>query len=90
MAARGDALRRGVRDIMVIGGADLYGQTMDAPAALEITHVHARPAGDTRVPRYRPGAVARDRAPRMHPAGPDDDAPLHALSYERVLRGVVT
>ncbi len=28
-AARGDAWRRGVADIMIIGGADLYGQTIE-------------------------------------------------------------
>src|SRR5262245_41722377 len=46
-AARGDALRRSVGEIMVAGGADIYAQTMPLADRLEITHVHARPAGDT-------------------------------------------
>ncbi len=65
MVARGDALRRGVRDIMIIGGADLYGQTIGRACRLEITRVHARPAGDSVVPRHRSGAVARDRTERI-------------------------
>ena len=39
--ARGDALRRGGPAIMVIGGADLYAQTMPLASRLEITRVHA-------------------------------------------------
>ena len=44
-AARGDALRRSADAIAVIGGADLYAQTLDRADRLVITHVHARPRG---------------------------------------------
>ena len=46
--ATGDALRRFVTEIAVIGGAEIYAQWMDRAQRLEITEVHASPAGDTR------------------------------------------
>src|SRR5882757_8509567 len=49
-AAKGDAMRRGVSDMMVIGGAEIYAQTMALAARLEITQVHAKPEGDSRFP----------------------------------------
>ena len=52
--ARGDAWRRGVIEIMVIGGADLYGQTIERAVRLEVTHVHARPEGDSVFPQIDP------------------------------------
>ena len=45
--ARGDALRRSVAEIAVIGGAEIYRQWIDRADRLEITEVHARPEGDT-------------------------------------------
>ena len=48
--ARGDASRRGVRDIMIIGGGELYRQTIARACRLEITRVHANPAGDSAFP----------------------------------------
>ena len=53
----------------VIGGTDIFAQTMPLADRLEITHVHARPDGDTFFPpidatQWR--AVARSD----HPAGP--------------------
>ncbi|MEX2034263.1 MAG: dihydrofolate reductase, partial [Xanthobacteraceae bacterium] len=49
-AARGDALRRGADEIAVIGGTDIFAQCMPLADRLEITHVHARPEGDTYFP----------------------------------------
>src|SRR5438876_914538 len=48
--ARGDALRRAVSEIIIAGGADIYAQAMPLADRLEITHVHARPDGDTVFP----------------------------------------
>jgi dihydrofolate reductase len=84
-AARGDARRRGVAEIMIIGGADLYGQTIDGAIRLEVTRVHASPTGDSIFP-----PIDRDRWRELgrieHPAGPDDDAPFATLCYERIAR----
>jgi len=62
--ACGDALRRGATEIAVIGGADIFAQWIDRADRLEITEVHAAPAGDTYLPavdRARWQEVARLR-----------------------------
>jgi dihydrofolate reductase len=81
-AARGDALRRGVDAIMVIGGADIYAQAMPLAQRLEITRVHLAADGDAAFPPIDP-AVWRQSARTDHPAGPDDDAPYEVATYIR-------
>jgi dihydrofolate reductase len=78
-AARGDALRRGT-DIMVIGGAEIYGQAMPLAGRLEITRIHMRPEGDTAFPPIDP-AVWREASRTSHPAGERDDAAFDFVSY---------
>src|SRR4030081_3274312 len=46
--ATGDALRRFATEIAIIGGAEIFAQSIDRADRLEITEVHARPDGDTR------------------------------------------
>ena len=80
--ARGDALRRSVAEIAVIGGAEIYAQWMDYADRLEITEVHANPAGDTHLAAIDAAQwqeVVRER----HPAGPDDTAPFSYVTYRR-------
>ena len=81
--ARGDARRRGADAIMVIGGTEIFAQTMALADRLELTHVHARPAGDTHFPPIDP-TLWREAARRDHPAGPQDDASVSFVTYERV------
>jgi dihydrofolate reductase len=83
MVARGDASRRGVRDIMIIGGGELYRQTIARACRLEITRVHANPAGDSAFPVIDP-AQWRETERHEHPAGPDDEAPFTTLAYQRI------
>ena len=73
LVARGEALRRGVNEITVIGGSDIYTQLMPLADRLEITHVHAAPDGDARFPQIDAG-VWREGGRSEHPAGPRDDA----------------
>jgi dihydrofolate reductase len=80
--ARDDARKRGAGEIVVIGGTDIFAQTMPLADRLEITHVHARPDGDTFFPpidatQWR--AVARID----HPAGPRDEAAFSYVTYAR-------
>jgi dihydrofolate reductase len=82
-AARGDALRRGVGAIMVVGGADLYAQLMPAATRLEVTRVHASPAGDAHFPVIAAGSW-REIAREDHAAGPGDDAAFTVSTYRRV------
>jgi dihydrofolate reductase len=79
--ARGDALRRSVAEIAVLGGAEIYRQLLDHADRLEITEVHARPDGDTifEIDKAQWDEVARER----HPAGPDDSADFSYVTYRR-------
>src|SRR3954470_14699920 len=45
--ALGDALRRSVDEIAVLGGAEIYAQWIARADRLEVTEVHASPQGDT-------------------------------------------
>jgi dihydrofolate reductase len=81
-AARGDALRRNGREIMVIGGAAIFAAFMDAATRLEITHVHLRPEGDTVFPAIDP-AIWREMDRHAHPRGPADDAEFDVVTYRR-------
>jgi dihydrofolate reductase len=80
--ATGDALRRFATEIAVIGGAEIYAQWMDYADRLEVTEVHARPDGDTRLAAISPAdweEVARLR----NPAGADDSADFSYVTYRR-------
>jgi dihydrofolate reductase len=79
-AARGDALRRGTDEIVVIGGTDIFAQTMPLAERLEITHVHMRPDGDTHFPPIDK-ARWREAERSEHPAGPKDDAAFAYVTY---------
>jgi dihydrofolate reductase len=81
-AARGDALRCAAAEIAVIGGADIYAQTMPVADRLVITHVHLQPAGDTRFPAIDP-ALWQEVERTEHQAGAQDDAGFALLVYER-------
>ena len=45
-AARGDALRRQVGEIVVAGGADIYAQAMPLAARIAMTYIHRAVEGD--------------------------------------------
>ncbi|MBN9601956.1 MAG: dihydrofolate reductase [Afipia felis] len=80
--ALGDILRRGVSEIMVIGGADIFQQWMPRATRLEITHVHAEPDGDT---FFRFGTAEWREASRNRPARtPEDSADFSYATYARV------
>jgi dihydrofolate reductase len=80
--ARADALRRSVAEIAVIGGAEIYAQSMDIADRLEITEVHARPEGDTLFPAID-AAKWQEVARLHHPAGPDDNVDFSYATYMR-------
>ena len=80
--ARADAQKRGADEIVVIGGTDIFVQTMPLADRMEITHVHAAPEGDT----YFPAIDAtqwRAKARSDHPAGPRDEAAYSYVTYAR-------
>jgi dihydrofolate reductase len=81
-AARADAQNRGAEEIVVIGGTDVFAQTMPLADRMEITHVHATPEGDTYFP---PIDATQWRATTRadHPAGPRDEAAYSYVTYAR-------
>ena len=80
--AKGEALRRFVTEIAVIGGAEIYRQWIDRASRLEVTEVHASPAGDTRFPPIDK-AVWEELARVENTAGPDDSAAFSFVTYVR-------
>ncbi len=80
--ARGDALRRGADEIAVIGGTDIFTQTMPLADRLEITHVHSRPDGDVSFPEID-ARIWQAAARSDHPAGPQDEAAFSYATYTR-------
>lgn len=80
--ARGDALRRFVTEIAVIGGAEIYAQAMPFADRLEITEVHATPEGDTRFAAIDP-AIWQETARERHGASADDSADFSYVTYHR-------
>lgn len=80
--ARSDAAKRGVDEIMVIGGGDIFAATMAMADRLEITHVHASPEGDALFPPIDP-EVWEEVSRVDHYAGPDDDASFTLATYVR-------
>ena len=82
-AARGDALRRGVDSVVVLGGADIYKQTLALADRLVITQVHLRPSGDIKFPDIDPASWSVARRTE-HQAGPDDEARFTLVDYVRM------
>jgi dihydrofolate reductase len=68
---------------MVIGGADLYAQTLARAHRLEITRVHVEPRGDVTFPRIRP-ETWQETSRTEFTAGPGDEANFTVLTYERI------
>jgi len=80
--AREDARRRQVDEVMIIGGSDVFAETLPFADRLEITRVHASPSGDVRFPPIDP-AVWRETRREHHARGPDDDTDFTVLTYVR-------
>jgi dihydrofolate reductase len=78
--ARTDADKRGVDEIMVIGGSDIFEAAMPLADRLEITEVHASPEGDSYFPPIDP-AVWREAKREEHRAGPGDDFEFSIITY---------
>ena len=80
--ARADAAKRGVDEIMVIGGSDIFAATMPMADRLEITHVNASPDGDAMFPPID-DEIWQEVSREEHFAGPDDDADFSFATYIR-------
>jgi dihydrofolate reductase len=65
------------------GGAEIYAQAMPLADRLEITHINARPEGDTTFPAIDP-AIWHEAARTVHAAEEGDDAGYDAVTYVRI------
>jgi dihydrofolate reductase len=72
-----------VPELCVIGGAELYAQTLPVATHLELTQVHARVEGDVRFPDYD-AAQWRELARSEHPADERHAWPMSFVSLERI------
>jgi dihydrofolate reductase len=72
----------GAGEIFVIGGGAIYREAMGAADRLYITHVHARPDGDTTFPPIDP-AIWAEVSREDVPAGEKDQFPTSFVVYER-------
>jgi dihydrofolate reductase len=81
--ARDDARKRGAKEIMVIGGRDVFALAMARADRLELTLVHASPEGDVKFPPIDPRQW-REVKRQHHPRGPDDEVEFTTLTYERI------
>lgn len=72
----------GASEIMVIGGARVFAETLPLASTLELTVVHARPEGDVFFPPY--DATAWREVAREGPLqGPKDDMPFSYVTLKR-------
>lgn len=81
-AARECAAARGVREIVIAGGGELYREALPLADRLEITRVHAAPPGDVTFPEIDPDewtvVASEEGAQTMR-----DSAPFTYLTYCR-------
>lgn len=73
------------KEIMVIGGGEIYREAIDLADRLYITHVDLAPEGDTHFPPIDPG-LWRATVPEHTPAGPKDSTGTTFVIYERIGR----
>jgi dihydrofolate reductase len=81
--ARQDARQRAADSIAIIGGAGIFGDCLALADRLEITLVHASPAGDTFFPPID-SEMWRETARVRQEAAPDDDADVSFITYQRL------
>lgn len=72
----------GADSVTVAGGAEVYRQVLPLADRLELTFVHAAPAGDAVFPEWDRSAFVADGR-ESHPASPDDEHPFTFATFRR-------
>jgi dihydrofolate reductase len=80
--ARARAIARGVEEVCVIGGAQVYAEALPLAGRLYVTDIDATVEGDAFFPALDP-TVWREITGRAAQAGPDDD---HAMRFRMLER----
>ena len=81
-SAHACAARRGVDEIMVIGGAEIFAALLPRADRIYLTRIHARPDGDTNFPDLDP-TVWREVSKAAVAPDPRDTAAATLHIYER-------
>ena len=76
------ARRSGVNEVAVIGGGQIYAQTLDRATVLHVTHVEKDLDGDTRFPPIDPAIWVSGDEEHV-PEGPKDSYPTRFVTYRR-------
>jgi dihydrofolate reductase len=76
------AASRGIREVMVAGGGEIYAQTISQADRLLITEVALEPDGDAFFPLID-RKKWRETKREDHAKGPDDDAAFAFVTYRR-------
>ena len=84
-SARRRAVARGADEITVIGGGDIYTQSLPHADRVYLTRVHAQPKGDTYFEDLTPMDWKLTRSEPIAVTAADD-YPCTLLVYERVMR----
>lgn len=82
--AREHAARRGVEEVMVIGGGDIYAQALPLTGRVYLTVVHAAPTGDTYFPALDPAFWRLTREEAI-PRGPNDAYAATLRIFDRIV-----
>lgn len=73
----------GVSKLYIIGGGEIYKQTISLADELVITEVDASPEGDTYFPRIDP-EIWKIVSKEDHPADEKNEYPFSFIDYERI------
>jgi dihydrofolate reductase len=80
--ARDCALARAAKEVMVIGGADIYAAMIGEAKRIYLTRVHASPEGDVRFPEFDLSAW-RETVAVSHQRSGDDEFDYTISVFER-------
>jgi dihydrofolate reductase len=72
----------GAHSVIIGGGTEIYAQALDIVDRMELTLVHAEPAGDAVFPEWDKSAFEQTGR-EDHPRSPDDEHPFSFATFRR-------
>lgn len=72
----------GVEKLFIIGGGQIYQETINLCDSLEVTEVDATPEGDTFFPEINP-EIWKEDGRESHPADEKNEYPFSFVTYEK-------
>lgn len=74
--------KKGLDELAIIGGGQIYAETINLCDRLEITEVDAEPEGDTYFPEINP-KIWKETGRENHPADERNEFPFSFVTYEK-------